>query len=97
MSTQDPILEYMTCDPEICGGAPTFKNTRLLVIVAIDTLRGGTSPEELLEMFPPPTLTPARVAAVLEVLKVRPTITEDELAAAIKSGKGLRYFLETPE
>ena len=94
IGTHDPILEHMRCDPEICGGKPTFKGTRLHVMIIVDSLRGGETPDDLLDAFPPPTLTPARLAAVQELLRIHPCVTEEELTMAITSGKGLRYFLE---
>ncbi len=39
-------------DPEICGGQPTIKGTRVLVTVILDYLSEGISFEEILESFP---------------------------------------------
>lgn len=39
-------------DPEICGGQPTIKGTRVLVLDILDWLKEGESFEEILENFP---------------------------------------------
>ena len=39
-------------DPEICGGQPTVRGTRVLVTVILDYLREGYSFDEILESFP---------------------------------------------
>ncbi len=91
---QDLLLEHARCNPEICGGKPTFKGTRLSVMIIVDSLRAGHSPEELLNAYPPPLLTSERIDVVQELLRIRPMVTEEELRDAITSKKGLRYFEE---
>ena len=44
-------------DPEICGGQPTIKGTRVLVLDILDWLEEGKSFEEILENFPSLTRT----------------------------------------
>lgn len=39
-------------DPEICGGAPVIKGTRVLVIDILDWIKEGKDFEEILENFP---------------------------------------------
>ena len=39
-------------DPEICGGQPTIKGTRVLVLDILDWLKEGESFEEILSNFP---------------------------------------------
>ncbi|MFW9992218.1 MAG: DUF433 domain-containing protein [Candidatus Odinarchaeota archaeon] len=39
-------------DPEICGGQPTVKGTRVLVLDILDWLEEGSSFEEILDNFP---------------------------------------------
>lgn len=45
-------FERIVRDPEICGGQPTIKGTRVLVTVILDNLREGISFDEILESFP---------------------------------------------
>ena len=39
-------------DPEICGGAPVIKGTRVLVMDLLDWIKEGKSFEEILENYP---------------------------------------------
>ncbi len=48
MSKSDRVVR----DPEICGGQPTIKGTRVLVLDILDWLNEGKSFEEILENFP---------------------------------------------
>jgi len=45
-------FERIVRDPEICGGQPTIKGTRVLVTVILDYLKDGISFDEILESFP---------------------------------------------
>ncbi|HUT80991.1 MAG TPA: DUF433 domain-containing protein [Candidatus Bathyarchaeia archaeon] len=48
MSKFDRIVR----DPEICGGQPTIKGTRVLVLDILDWIKEGISFDEILENFP---------------------------------------------
>ena len=63
-------------------------------MIIVDSLRGGETPDELLDAYPPLTLPLERIAAVQELLRIHSEVTEEELTMAITSGEGLRYFLE---
>lgn len=39
-------------DPEICGGQPTIKGTRVLVLDILDWIKEGKSFDEILDNFP---------------------------------------------
>ncbi|MBF0182509.1 MAG: DUF433 domain-containing protein [Magnetococcales bacterium] len=41
----------MVSDPNICGGAPVFKGTRVLLRTILASLAEGDDPEELLKDF----------------------------------------------
>lgn len=45
-------FERIIRDPEICGGQPTIRGTRVLVTVILDYLKDGISFNEILESFP---------------------------------------------
>ncbi len=45
-------FERIVRDPEICGGQPTIKGTRVLVLDILDWLKEGETFEEILENFP---------------------------------------------
>jgi uncharacterized protein (DUF433 family) len=46
------IEEMVVSDPEIMGGAPVFKGTRIPVDLVADMLAQGAAPEEILEGYP---------------------------------------------
>lgn len=58
------ILKRIVRDPEICGGQPTIKGTRVLVTDILDFLKDGASFQEILESFP--TITKEDIVAILE-------------------------------
>lgn len=45
-------FEHIVRDPEICGGRPTIKGTRVLVLDILDWLNEGKSFDEILMNFP---------------------------------------------
>ena len=45
-------FERIVRDPEICGGQPTIKGTRVLVLDILDWIKEGISFDEILESFP---------------------------------------------
>lgn len=54
-------------DPEIMGGTPVFRGTRVPVQTLLDCLEAGDSITEFLTGFP--TVTRQQVVAVLEEMK----------------------------
>ena len=48
MSKYDRIIR----DPEICGGAPVIKGTRVLVMDILDWIKEGKNFKEILENYP---------------------------------------------
>jgi uncharacterized protein (DUF433 family) len=46
------LLERITIDPEICGGKPCIKGTRIWVSLVLDMLAGGMTEAELLAEYP---------------------------------------------
>jgi len=61
-------------DPEILGGTPVFKGTRVPVETFFDYIQGGEPLSEFLEDFP--TVTQAQVTELLEEVKgeILPTV-----------------------
>jgi uncharacterized protein (DUF433 family) len=63
-----PGHEVITKDPDILGGTPVFRGTRVLFQALLDYLEGGQTLDEFLEDFPPsavklplaPSSTPTR-------------------------------------
>lgn len=54
---------YIVRDPQICGGAPTVKDTRVTVRTILASLAEGATVSEILADFP--TLTEVAVRAVI--------------------------------
>jgi uncharacterized protein (DUF433 family) len=48
----NPLLARIAIDPEICGGKPCIKGTRIWVSLILDTLADGVSEAELLSEHP---------------------------------------------
>jgi uncharacterized protein (DUF433 family) len=45
-------LDRIRIDPEICGGKPCIKGTRIWVSLILDLLAAGTSEHDILEQYP---------------------------------------------
>ncbi len=46
------LLDRICIDPEVCGGKPCIKGTRLWVALILDFLADGTTETELLSDYP---------------------------------------------
>lgn len=55
--------DYVTRDPNICGGEPVVKGTRVTVRTILASLAEGATTDEILADFP--TLTPDHLRAVI--------------------------------
>ena len=60
-------------DPDILGGTPVFRGTRVPLRNLIDHLEGGYSVDEFLDAFP--TVSREQVIAVLEAVNEALTIS----------------------
>lgn len=47
-----PLLKRISIDPQVCGGRPCIKGTRLWVSLILDFLADGMSEAELLSEYP---------------------------------------------
>jgi uncharacterized protein (DUF433 family) len=59
------LNELIAIDPEILGGQPVFKGTRVPIETLFDHLEAGVPLEEFLEDFP--TVTKEQAIAILEI------------------------------
>jgi uncharacterized protein (DUF433 family) len=59
------IRELITMDPEILGGQPVFKGTRVPIETLFDHLEAGVSLDAFLEDFP--TVSKHQATAALDV------------------------------
>ena len=62
------VKDYISIDPEILGGQPVFKNTRVPVETLFDHLEKGISLEEFLDDFP--SVMRQQAVAVLDITKI---------------------------
>ncbi|MGB7785928.1 MAG: DUF433 domain-containing protein [Salinimicrobium sp.] len=46
------LLERITIDPDLCGGKPTVRGTRMTVQTILEYLGAGDAKEEILEQYP---------------------------------------------
>ena len=65
-ATKQPLI---TSSPDILGGTPVFRGTRVPVETLIEYLEGGQTIDEFLDGFP--TVTREQVIAFLEEAKAR--------------------------
>lgn len=65
-ATKQPLI---TSTPDILGGTPVFRGTRVPVETLIEYLEGGQTIDEFLDGFP--TVTREQVIAFLEEAKAR--------------------------
>lgn len=55
--------ERIVRDPQVCGGQPIIKGTRVRIKVILDNLAQGVSTDEITKSYP--SLTPEDVQAVI--------------------------------
>ena len=52
MNLKNALNKYITTSPEILGGTPVFKNTRVPIKILFDYLQAGDNLQEFLENYP---------------------------------------------
>ena len=62
-----PITELIVKDPDILGGTPVFRGTRVPFQALLDYLEGGQTSDEFLDDFP--TVTREAAVSALELAK----------------------------
>ena len=60
--THDELLHRVTVDPEICGGKPCIRGTRIYIAIILDALAEGLSPEAIIDHYPSVTIDDIRAA-----------------------------------
>ena len=54
------LLQRISVDPNVCGGKPCVKGTRIYIAILLDALAEGLTPEQLLDHYPQLTLEDIR-------------------------------------
>jgi len=75
------VKDFITIDPEILGGKPVFKGSRVPIETLFDHLENGISLDEFLEDFP--SVSRENAVAVIEI------------AAKIMSSNDIQKLYET--
>jgi uncharacterized protein (DUF433 family) len=76
------VKDFITIDPEILGGHPVFKGTRVPIETLFDHLEEGVSLDEFLDDFD--TVTKDQAIAVMEIAsKLLSSKKIDELYASV--------------
>jgi uncharacterized protein (DUF433 family) len=61
------LSEWVVCDPEILGGRPVFRGSRVPIEVLFENLEDGLSLDEIIDSYP--SIPKAAAAALLKALK----------------------------
>ena len=59
----NPLLERISIDPNICFGKPCIRGTRIWVSLVLDFLASGMSIKEILDEYPSLTEEDSRAAS----------------------------------
>jgi uncharacterized protein (DUF433 family) len=58
----DDLLARISIDPQVCGGKPCIKGTRIYVATILDGLAEGLTRQEILEHYPQLTVEDVHAA-----------------------------------
>lgn len=64
-----PIGQYIVAAPDVCGGRPTFKYTRLEVATILDLIAAGWTVERLIQEYDQSYLTAEAVTEAVKLAK----------------------------
>lgn len=56
------LVQRITVDPNVCGGKPCVRGTRIYIAIILDGLAEGLSPEQVMDHYPQLTLDDIRAA-----------------------------------
>ncbi len=56
------LLDRVSIDPELCGGQPRIRGTRIPIAVLLDSLADGLTPEQIIDHYPVLTTDDVRAA-----------------------------------
>ncbi len=60
--THEELLDRVAVNPQICGGKPCIRGTRIYIATILDALAEGLSPEEVIDHYPSLTIHDIRAA-----------------------------------
>jgi uncharacterized protein (DUF433 family) len=50
--TQEELLKRVTVDPNVAGGKPCIRGTRVYISIILDGLAEGLTPEQIIDHYP---------------------------------------------
>lgn len=50
--TREQLLDRVVTAPDVCGGNPCIRGTRIYVSIILDSLAEGLSPEQIIDHYP---------------------------------------------
>ena len=62
--THEELLNRVTSDPNVAGGKPCVRGTRIYISIILDGLAEGLTPEQIIEHYPQLTLDDIHAALV---------------------------------
>lgn len=63
MMTREELLQRVSVDPNICGGKPCIRGTRIYIAIILDALGEGLTSDEIMDHYP--QLQPEDIRAAL--------------------------------
>ena len=48
----EELLERISVDPQVCGGKPCVRGTRIYIAIVLDSLAEGLTPDEIVSQYP---------------------------------------------
>ncbi len=60
--TRDELLARVTVYPEVAGGKPCIRGTRIYIAIILDALAEGLTPEEIVDHYPSLVIEDVRAA-----------------------------------
>jgi len=59
---ESTLLDRIVQDPNVCGGKPCVRGTRVYVAIILDGLAEGLTPEQILDHYPQLTIDDVRAS-----------------------------------
>jgi uncharacterized protein (DUF433 family) len=59
---QQELMSRVVADPDVCGGQPCIRGTRIYIAIILHSLAEGLTPEQIIEEYPQLTLEDIRGA-----------------------------------
>ena len=81
MNLKKSLNKYISVYPEILGGTPVFKNTRVPVKILFDYIKGGENIQEFLDNYPSVNKAiPHRIVSLLSNYLIELETTNESIA-----------------